>query len=63
MIGTSKIKNPAGGSMIDSVNETNYNNQGGTKLRLTHPVELINEFDYQNVKGAIRAALAPFGHF
>ena len=42
---------------------SSYASQGGTKLRIVHPFNALEDFEFMGTKGAIRAALAPFGHF
>ena len=43
--------------------EKAYADLGGTKLRVMHPLDVADKFSFMQVKGAIRAKLAPFGHF
>ena len=40
-----------------------YDRSGGTKLRLVHPPEAQEMFNYAGASGAFEVKLAPFGRF
>ena len=40
-----------------------YETQGGTKLRLVHPIDKVKDFNFQEATGALDVWLAPFGRF
>ena len=50
-------------NIMDVLSEDAYASLGGTKLRLVHPNSAVDDFDFMDAPGAIRATLAPFGRF
>ena len=43
--------------------DSQYDQSGGTKLRVMHPSDSVAFFDYMNATGAIQVELANFGRF
>ena len=43
--------------------DLDYKNMAGSKLRLVHPTDAVQDFNYLKATGAIETILAPFGRF
>ncbi len=54
---TSPVKSSTMSSDLD------YKNMAGSKLRLMHPSDAVQDFNYLKATGAIETILAPFGRF